>query len=184
MVVATLGQCPRCHQRLVEAQADKLIDQQKLFYCLLEYGGRSILFRPPSVGHPPFQKAVFKNKCVFVVFLQEQRSLKAGDVSQQESRSAAVASMKLTTADGFSAERVARAAQEQRETVTPAGRFNHAAAAAQSKLTISNGMTGQQTSVTKSAVRKSELSIVSSSSSHQVRDVLSFNNTTLCDVNE
>jgi len=38
-------------------------------------------------------------------FEQEQRSLKAGDVSQQESRSAAAASMKLTT-DDFSAEKV------------------------------------------------------------------------------
>ncbi len=94
--------------------------------------------------------------------LQEQRSLKAGDVSQQESRSSAVASMKLTTADGFSAEKVARAAQEQRETVTPAGRFNQAAAASQSKLTI-NAANGVQHTTTKSAVRKSELSVISSS---------------------
>lgn len=41
-----------------------------------------------------------------IVWLQqEQRSLKAGDVSQQESRTTAAASMKLTT-DNFSAEKV------------------------------------------------------------------------------
>jgi hypothetical protein len=41
-----------------------------------------------------------------IVWLQqEQRSLKAGDVTQQESRTTAAASMKLTT-DNFSAEKV------------------------------------------------------------------------------
>jgi hypothetical protein len=118
--------------------------------------------------------------CAIVWFQQEQRSLKAGDVCQQESRTTAAASMKLTT-DNFSAEKVgchhpfhfscaqdlfgklfrtcrplqvAMATQQQKQTVTSSGRFNqerHAAAASQSKLTINA-----------KSVRK-ELSVVSSS---------------------
>nr|CAD7405506.1 unnamed protein product [Timema cristinae] len=69
---------------------------------------------------------------------REQRSLKAGEITQQESQNMSAASMKLQT-ETFSAEKKAMAAQQQRQTVTSTGIFNqekHMAASSQSNFTI------------------------------------------------
>lgn len=55
--------------------------------------------------------------------MQEARSLKAGDLSQQESKNLAHTKMKVTT-DSFSHEQSATAAQEQRQTITSSGIYN------------------------------------------------------------
>lgn len=55
--------------------------------------------------------------------LQEARSLKAGELSQQESKNMAHSSMKVTT-DMFSHEKTAMEAQQQRQIVTSSGMYN------------------------------------------------------------
>ncbi|KAJ8971857.1 hypothetical protein NQ314_000519 [Rhamnusium bicolor] len=53
----------------------------------------------------------------------EARSLKAGELSQQESKNMAHTNMKVTT-DKFSSEKTAMESQQQRQTVTASGVFN------------------------------------------------------------
>ncbi|XP_075220492.1 sterile alpha and armadillo motif isoform X2 [Lycorma delicatula] len=70
--------------------------------------------------------------------MQEQRSVKSGEVTQQESQNVSAASMRLQT-DSFLAEKKAMAAQKQRQTVTSTGIFNqekHMAQSSQSNFTI------------------------------------------------
>ncbi|GLH04047.1 Sterile alpha and TIR motif-containing protein 1 [Gryllus bimaculatus] len=67
---------------------------------------------------------------------QEQRSLKTGEITQQESQNMAAASMIVQT-DMF--EKKAMAAQQQRQTVTSTGIFNHekhSSSTSQSNITI------------------------------------------------
>ncbi|RZF44370.1 hypothetical protein LSTR_LSTR007945 [Laodelphax striatellus] len=56
--------------------------------------------------------------------MQEQRSLKSGEITQQESENTTAATMRLQT-DSFCAEKKAMAAQQQRQTMTSSGIFNH-----------------------------------------------------------
>ncbi|KAG5337909.1 SARM1 protein, partial [Acromyrmex heyeri] len=70
----------------------------------------------------------------------EQRSLKAGDLSHQESNNMAASTMKLQS-DSFTSEKKAMAAQQQRQTVTSTGIFNHEkhmASSSQSSITIAS----------------------------------------------
>nr|CAD7427471.1 unnamed protein product [Timema monikensis] len=92
-------------------------------------------YRPKEGGNP-----VSVDTWVKVTFSSnlEQRSLKAGEITQQESQNMSAASMKLQT-ETFSAEKKAMAAQQQRQTVTSTGIFNqekHMAASSQSNFTI------------------------------------------------
>ncbi|XP_011684352.1 PREDICTED: sterile alpha and TIR motif-containing protein 1 isoform X3 [Wasmannia auropunctata] len=71
---------------------------------------------------------------------KEQRSLKAGDLSHQESNNMAASTMKLQS-DSFTSEKKAMAAQQQRQTVTSTGIFNHEkhmASSSQSSITIAS----------------------------------------------
>lgn len=56
--------------------------------------------------------------------LQEQKLLKAGELSQAESKNMAHTNMKVTT-DNFSTEKRATESQQQMQTVTNNGIFNH-----------------------------------------------------------
>ncbi|XP_076296862.1 sterile alpha and armadillo motif isoform X5 [Lasioglossum baleicum] len=82
---------------------------------------------------------------------KEQRSLKAGDLSHQESNNMAASTMKLQS-DSFSSEKKAMAAQQQRQTVTSTGIFNHekhVASSSQSSITIaSKGVTSKSSMIT------------------------------------
>ncbi|KAL2737365.1 NAD(+) hydrolase sarm1 isoform X1 [Vespula maculifrons] len=80
----------------------------------------------------------------------EQRSLKAGDLSHQESNNMAASTMKLQS-DSFSSEKKAMAAQQQRQTVTSSGIYNHEkhmASSSQSSITIaSKGVTSKSSMI-------------------------------------
>lgn len=70
---------------------------------------------------------------MFNFFLQEARSLKAGDLSAQESKNLAQTNMKVTT-DKFSTERTATESQHQRQAVTPSGIYNQESHSSSSSL--------------------------------------------------
>lgn len=76
--------------------------------------------------------------------LQEQKSLKCGEITQQENQNLNKASMKVQT-ESFTAEKKAMAAQQQRQTVTKQGVFNqekHSAQSTQSNIMFTTkGMT-------------------------------------------
>lgn len=55
--------------------------------------------------------------------MQENRSLKAGDISQQESKNMAHTNMKLTT-DTFSQEKTQSETQQRKQMVTTSGIYN------------------------------------------------------------
>nr|XP_034182017.1 sterile alpha and TIR motif-containing protein 1 isoform X8 [Osmia lignaria] len=82
---------------------------------------------------------------------KEQRSLKAGDLSHQESNNMAASTMKLQS-DSFSSEKKAVAAQQQRQTVTSTGIFNQEkhmlSTSSQSSITIaSNGVASKSSMI-------------------------------------
>ncbi|PSN54419.1 Sterile alpha and TIR motif-containing protein 1 [Blattella germanica] len=87
----------------------------------------------------------------------EQRSLKAGEITQQECQNMAASSMKVQS-ETFTAEKKAMAAQQQRQTVTSTGIFNHEkhmAASSQSNITItSKGMCKSSTISSASQMRE------------------------------
>ncbi|XP_063984471.1 NAD(+) hydrolase sarm1 isoform X3 [Diachasmimorpha longicaudata] len=90
-----------------------------------------------------------------VAAAREQRSLKTGDLSHQESNNVAATSMKLQS-DSFSSEKLpklqkAMAAQQQRQTVTSSGIYNHEkhmASSSQSSVTIAKGVTSKSSMLT------------------------------------
>lgn len=84
--------------------------------------------------------------------------MKAGDISQQESRNMTAASMKLQT-DTFSSEKTAVAAAQQRQTVTSQGIFNQEklTQSSQSNVTISKKGMCTKSSMVASAAHLSHL---------------------------
>lgn len=71
--------------------------------------------------------------------LQEQRSLKAGEVTAQEANNMSASSSRLQT-EAFSAEKKAMATAQARQTVTSSGMFSHKehSSVAHSNMTISS----------------------------------------------
>nr|CAD7201802.1 unnamed protein product [Timema douglasi] len=103
----------------------------------------TVLSLPSSPASSPLpsyvrMRTTVKHHVTSTMKRTEQRSLKAGEITQQESQNMSAASMKLQT-ETFSAEKKAMAAQQQRQTVTSTGIFNqekHMAASSQSNFTI------------------------------------------------
>ncbi|KAJ8940838.1 hypothetical protein NQ318_005284 [Aromia moschata] len=86
----------------------------------------------------------------------EARSLKAGDLSQQESKNMAHTNMKVTT-DKFSSEQTAMESQQQRQTVTSSGIFNqekHSSSSSHVYTTSSKGLSTSATSMLQAASRQ------------------------------
>lgn len=87
---------------------------------------------------------------------QEARSLKAGELSQQESKNLAHTNMKVTT-DKFSSEKTAMESQQQRQTVTASGIFNqkeHSSASSHVYTTSSRGLSASATSKLQASSRQ------------------------------
>ncbi|XP_018577432.1 sterile alpha and TIR motif-containing protein 1 [Anoplophora glabripennis] len=89
----------------------------------------------------------------------EARSLKAGEMSQQESKNLAHTNMKVTT-DKFSSEKTAMESQQQRQTVTASGIFNqeeHSSASSHIYTTSTRGLSASATSMLQAASRQFQL---------------------------
>lgn len=76
---------------------------------------------------------------------QEARSLRTGELSQQESSNMAHSSMKVTT-DSFSHEKTAIEQQQQRQTITASSMFNQEKHSSSTQSTYTSSSKGMHTS--------------------------------------
>ncbi|KAJ8983243.1 hypothetical protein NQ317_011652 [Molorchus minor] len=114
--------------------------------------GQSTDTLPSSVG---MAKLNAPPKLRLTLINDEAKSLKAGDLSQQESKNMAHTNMKVTT-DKFSSEKTAMESQQQRQTVTSSGIFNQEKHSSSSShvYTTSKGLSTSATSKLQAASRQ------------------------------
>ncbi|RZC34291.1 sterile alpha and TIR motif-containing protein 1, partial [Asbolus verrucosus] len=112
-----------------------------------------------STGQSDTPLSVSKPKLKLVIKKNEARSLKAGELSQQESKNMAHTNMKVTT-DKFSSEQTAMESQQQRQTVTSSGIFNqekHSSSSHSVYTTTTKGISTSSSSMLQAATSQFQL---------------------------